>query len=355
VFDFELGAIRRTDNNSAIPDNGEVVVEYRHYPVMQSTRLKGEDGNNAFQGMRLFVEAHDKIAVDTINSGWSREEITYDFTIEDPGTALKKARYPADYKLTFADAAIDSAFVIGGGGLVSVPMNYSVEEVTPGLLPQRAWTLLNEIPPKNEWLDPGDKIIIFKPGSTGMVTDTICWQISYEPRVDSMDLDTTYNSDSSEVTIDTLAIYPEQIGPEAGDYLMVKTWRPFTGDDAFTFTTKAASFDQAEAKSRMDDIYVVPNPYVAYNEIEPKNTFPNRPRGERRIYFENLPPSCTIRIYTLTGELVREIRHESSIQSGREYWNLLSKDGFGVAYGVYFAHIEAPGVGEKIIKFAIIK
>ena len=39
----------------------------------------------------------------------------------------------------------------------------------------------------------------------------------------------------------------------------------------------------------------------------------------------------------------------------REFWNLLNRDGFGVAYGIYIAHIDAPGVGEKILKFALIK
>jgi hypothetical protein len=355
VFDFEIGAIRRSGDDSAIPDNGEVTVEYRYSPIKQSTRLDDEDGNNAFQGMRLMVDNHETLEPDTVNSAWSREEISYSFELTDAGTALKKVRYPADYKVSFSENDIDSAFVVGSGGLKTVPVTYSVEEVTPGVLPQRMWTLLLDMPPKNDKWDPGDQILVFHPNAAGLVTDTLAWAIIVEEHIDSIDADTTYNADSSEVTIDTLAIYPEQVAPTDGDYLMVKTWRPFSSEDAFTFTTKAASFNQADAKSRMDDIYVVPNPYVAYNEIEPKNTFPNRPRGERRIYFENLPPSCTIRIYTLTGELVRELRHESSIQSGREYWNLLSKDGFGVAYGVYFAHIEAPGVGEKIIKFAIIK
>jgi hypothetical protein len=64
---------------------------------------------------------------------------------------------------------------------------------------------------------------------------------------------------------------------------------------------------------------------------------------------------CTIRIFTLSGELVNELEHETGFDNGREYWNLLNKDGFSVAYGVYIAHIDAPGVGEKLIKLAIIK
>jgi len=43
------------------------------------------------------------------------------------------------------------------------------------------------------------------------------------------------------------------------------------------------------------------------------------------------------------------------VDNSREYWNLLNRDGLGVSYGVYIAHIEAPGIGEKLIKFAIIK
>jgi hypothetical protein len=43
------------------------------------------------------------------------------------------------------------------------------------------------------------------------------------------------------------------------------------------------------------------------------------------------------------------------MDNGREYWNLLNRDGFSVAYGVYIAHIEAPGIGDKLVKFALIK
>ena len=43
------------------------------------------------------------------------------------------------------------------------------------------------------------------------------------------------------------------------------------------------------------------------------------------------------------------------MDNGREYWNLLNRDGFSVSYGLYIAHIDAPEVGEKLIKFAIIK
>ena len=99
--------------------------------------------------------------------------------------------------------------------------------------------------------------------------------------------------------------------------------------------------------------FVVPNPYIVTNDIEPTNRLPNKTRGERRMYFENLPMQCKIRIFTLSGELVRTLDHSSTTQSGRENWDLLNTDGFSVAYGLYFAHIDAPGIGEKLIKLHI--
>lgn len=99
----------------------------------------------------------------------------------------------------------------------------------------------------------------------------------------------------------------------------------------------------------------MPNPYVGMNDIEPTTKLPGQQRGERRIYFENLPSKCTIRIYTLSGDPVTVLEHDSGMQNAREFWNLLNKDGFSVSYGIYIAHIDAPGIGEKLIKFAIIK
>jgi hypothetical protein len=36
-------------------------------------------------------------------------------------------------------------------------------------------------------------------------------------------------------------------------------------------------------------------------------------------------------------------------------WDLLSSEGMRIAYGVYIYHVDIPGVGEKIGRFAVIK
>ena len=64
---------------------------------------------------------------------------------------------------------------------------------------------------------------------------------------------------------------------------------------------------------------------------------------------------CTIRIFTVSGKLVTVIEHDGFQDNGRESWDLTTKDGLEIAYGTYFFHVEAPGLGEKIGRFAIIK
>ena len=57
----------------------------------------------------------------------------------------------------------------------------------------------------------------------------------------------------------------------------------------------------------------------------------------------------------MSGERVQTIEHYATIDNGLETWDLLTKDNLSVSYGVYIYHVEAPGIGEHIGKFALIK
>ncbi|MBU1064846.1 T9SS type A sorting domain-containing protein, partial [bacterium] len=141
--------------------------------------------------------------------------------------------------------------------------------------------------------------------------------------------------------------------PEPGDKLRIFTKKPFSSLDSYQFTSTAAYVDEKLLKNELGDIAVVPNPYVATAIWEPKPDFVVG-RGERKIYFINLPSSGTIRIYTLNGELVKKIRIDNNIYSGAVSWNLLNEDNLEIAYGLYIYHVETES-GTKIGKFAIIK
>jgi hypothetical protein len=52
---------------------------------------------------------------------------------------------------------------------------------------------------------------------------------------------------------------------------------------------------------------------------------------------------------------VDTIEHHDVLEDGSESWDLLSKDGLEIAFGVYIYYLKAPGIGEKVGKFAVIK
>ncbi len=144
--------------------------------------------------------------------------------------------------------------------------------------------------------------------------------------------------------------------PTSGDVFEIKTAKPFRSTDKYVFYTESAQVDVKEARESLDDVAVVPNPYVVTSSFEtpPLSVF-SAGRGERRVFFINLPAQCTIRIYTTAGELIRTLEHNNSLLNGAEPWDLLTSEGLEVSYGIYVYHLDAGTFGEKVGKFAIIK
>jgi hypothetical protein len=147
---------------------------------------------------------------------------------------------------------------------------------------------------------------------------------------------------------------PVYAAPKPGDIFRFTTSKPFLQDDYFEFSTKGATVDNDLAKNDLKKIAVVPNPYVSAASWEVRNNVANG-RGTRRLDFIHLPSSCTVRIYTVTGALIKTLEKTTGATDGTLSWNLITEDGTDVAYGLYIYHVDAPGVGEYIGKFAIIK
>ncbi|MDQ7817243.1 MAG: hypothetical protein RDU14_09510 [Melioribacteraceae bacterium] len=332
--DYELniqkGQIKRTDN-STMKEATEYFITYKNYKVYQSRALNGEDSNPVFDGVLLRVKDYPALAFDNVRSKWSSGiDLPFRFYLRSAGNPRAE---PADYVVTFSNVNISTAkkFVVGKG-FIDIPVKYKVEDVTSGV-PVPVVTNLQEAVASNDsaWT-VGEEIVFYRTGSAGGQGAPIAWSL----------------------VVSASSTTPSRI-PGPGDVLFIYTKRPYTTTDVFKIQTQAGFVKNEEAANKLDNIYVVPNPYVGTNEIEPANKLQGQNRGERRIYFENLPMKCTIRIYTLNGELVTTLYHDSTFDNGREFWNLLNSNGFSVAYGVYLAHIDAPEIGEKLIKFALIK
>lgn len=332
--DYELnldkGSIKRTDNSPML-EATEYTITYRRYSVYQSTALNGEDSNPVFDGILLIVKDNPALDFDNVRSKWS-SDLTLPFRLYLRTGGNPKAS-PSDYLVSFSDVPISTAKkFVTGSGFIDIPVKYKIEDVTSGI-PVEVISNLQEPPATNDsaWT-LGEEIVFYKTGSPGGQGQPISWSLVISPNTDSI-----------------------QTYPGNSDVLFLYTKRPFDTTDVYTLQTEAGLISNLDASNKLDNIYVVPNPYVGSNEIEPANKLSGQNRGERRIYFENLPTKCTIRIFTLSGELVTTLDHEAGFDNGREFWNLLNSDGFSVAYGVYLAHIDAPGIGEKLIKFALIK
>jgi hypothetical protein len=149
--------------------------------------------------------------------------------------------------------------------------------------------------------------------------------------------------------------------PQDGDTLEVFTTKPFSRNDRFQFRMDPENLpkvDSDSAKSALDDILVIPNPYKVSSIYEQEAAGGSRQQN-REIHFNGLPVPSTLRIFTSSGVLVREIEVTSSNTQGENggtyIWDLLTKDNLEIAYGIYIYHVEAEGVGNKTGKFAVIK
>jgi hypothetical protein len=74
---------------------------------------------------------------------------------------------------------------------------------------------------------------------------------------------------------------------------------------------------------------------------------------DRLIRFIHLPPQCTIRIFSLTGDIVTTLYHDDPVR-GELDWNLLSESGRAIASGLYVFSVESD-YGRQVGKFVIIR
>jgi hypothetical protein len=130
-----------------------------------------------------------------------------------------------------------------------------------------------------------------------------------------------------------------------GDVFRITPFFINLATDKFTFKTSAKHVEQNLVD--LDKIRVVPNPYIVRNDWEPS-------RDYSRLAFTHLPDKCTIRIYTLSGDLLRTLEHDSPDLDGNENWDLLTKNNQKIAAGIYIYHVDSE-YGEKIGKFAVVR
>jgi len=101
----------------------------------------------------------------------------------------------------------------------------------------------------------------------------------------------------------------------------------------------------SNGKADLSLVKVVPNPYRGSALFESK--------FEHKVYFINLPVQAKISIYTMAGDLVKEIFHNDA-SHGAEIWDLISRNNQAIVSGLYIYVVESGG-DKKIGKMLVIR
>lgn len=138
---------------------------------------------------------------------------------------------------------------------------------------------------------------------------------------------------------DRFVIYPYMVTqPEIAQgyplYYEIVSKKPIIGDP-----------NLAKTNNDLNKITIVPNPYYGFNNLE-------TPQSGHYVAFRRLPVNCTIKIYTLNGDLIQTLKKNDATTSELR-WNMMTFNNVPVASGIYICLIDAPGIGQKVLKAAI--
>jgi len=313
-------------------------------PIFQDSLFDGSVRVPFVDGFAINIEGPTSITVNQESVQYKGEGGTFTPIVEPASSSsLFSSRfipYPADFEIHFTGQRSDTSMRVAFG-MEEIPTDFYIQDTSNEK--RVKFSIIEDVDDKrNGQYDHGELIVIImgtSPDNEPQFSGGR-WRASWSIRLEAPN--------------PVLQPDVETVPPSAGSSLVFKTNKPYQNADEYRFVMRGSEFDKNEAKQEFSDIFVVPNPYVATSDFEPQNTFRSG-RGERRIQFMNLPSVCKIRIYNINGELVKTLFHEGTIDDGQESWDLTTKDGMNLAYGIYLFHVEAEGIGTHTGKFAVIK
>jgi hypothetical protein len=313
-------------NGSKLAVTGQAYYKADYQVLIDSYELfAGETPVRHGFRMQLY---NDRISLDTtyfenIPSSPAPDYNVYRFALANP----KYDGYdvPNDYVIEFYDTIVDTSVVdtVGPGSSGIIPAkeaNFKVKNLTKNKYVDFVYALFGQLATTHS--------IWFKEDVQGRYVRTWRVDIAYTTLGAPLESSGTFN---------------------------IITFKPFNQNDSFFFTMQGAKIDNELGKEQLDKIKVVPNPYVVTHAGEQRLlSTQTSGRGEREIRFTYVPPGSKISIFTVRGELVRTLYAES-LYVGDVYWNLRSEENIDVAFGIYVFVVDAPNIGTKIGKFALIK
>jgi hypothetical protein len=317
----------------------ESLIESGNFIAAYDTVVKRDTiyyGNTPIvDGFKVQLMNDSQILKDSVNSGFRDQSSVpapgYTFapfvwTSTGPGVAYNGIMMPYDYVVEFDSVVVDTSVAdtlypnTPGNRIPAQPVKFRVKNLTT-----------------DQYID----FVYFRTGTLSTIhniwfKENIGGQIRRTWRVN------------------LLYITPAAPTEQAGT-LRLFTLKPFSRNDIFQFTMHGPEINTQLAKADLEKIKVVPNPYVVTHVGEPRLlSTQTSGRGERVIRFTHVPPGSKISIFTVRGELIRTLRQDD-LFNGDVFWNLRTSENMDAAYGVYVYVVEAPEIGTKTGKFALIK
>jgi hypothetical protein len=110
-----------------------------------------------------------------------------------------------------------------------------------------------------------------------------------------------------------------------------------------------AALNAVQVENALDSVKVIPNPYYGFSQYETS-------QFTQTVKISNLPGKCKVTIYSLDGKFIRQYERNEQYESYDQIapdveWDLKNNKGIPVASGVYLIHINAPGMGERTVKW----
>lgn len=341
-IDSANGRLRATTSGVLLKGK-QYTVSYQYYPITRSGFYKANDSNPVFDGIRIYA-VNDSLMIDQPNSGFQVQagfnNILHSLSSNYSGLPVKLS--PLDVRLTFTqtlgDTVTDPTSALRGDYVAPVDsfrnalqasqfvrVPFKLENATDTtklnvLIVERS----GKFNKARRW-DIGEDILVIAPGTANNILFNIRILKSVDTLGSLIPLNAVFNA---------------------------RTRKPFTAKDEYEFSTSAARYDAKDADANLKNVIVVPNPYVISSIFEQPSVRQDL-RGDRVIQFRNLPRECTIRIYTITGELVQTLRKNDN--TSYVNWDVLSSESARIGYGVYIYHVETPTGGVKIGRLGIIK
>lgn len=214
-----------------------------------------------------------------------------------------------------------------------------------------------------DWEDPTFGVPAYEPIYAWQGYDANGNEISYDPANDAQyaadnslntSANTTFGASTGEfvypfVTATLISLYLDGSDYPAGNVIRLVTNKGNTPADVFSFTAPDAPTSSTEsAQADVEKVNVFPNPYYGYNSRETS-------RQGHYVTFSHLPANATIRIFDLSGVLVRTIE-KNSVATQFQQWDLRNDNNYPVASGIYVAYIDMPDQAKtKVLKLAIIQ